>query len=136
MRRVRTKQLELVIRKRKGMFKLALESGTPIVPVITYGENEIFPETDDVFLCWTNKILYDNFKIGIPFPSYTSMINWANLTSRPLDTILTYTGRPIYVKKIENPTDVHVRILRNIYIRRVRELFEKTNPGEFSLKIV
>ena len=136
MGRVKHKQLELVIKKRKGIFKIALETGTPIVPVLTYGENEIFPLIESDFLNWLNDSFYSTLKGRFYLPSLQSVGNWANLLVRPLEPVHTYTGRPIYVKKIENPTDRHIRSLRNIYIRRVRELFAKTNPGEFSLKIV
>jgi hypothetical protein len=136
MGKVTEKTLELVIKKRKGIFKIALETGTPIVPVLTYGENEIFPETDNEFLLEMNQLFYEYTRIRLSLPNLVSVRNWANLLVKPLDPIHTYTGRPIYIKKIENPTDRHIRSLRNIYIRRVRELFAKTNPGEFSLKIV
>jgi Diacylglycerol acyltransferase len=136
MRRLKHKVIELVIKRRKGIFKLALETGTPIVPVLTYGEVELFPETDDKFLAYLNKYLFDKFRISLPFPSYESLKNWANLAIRPLDPIFTYTGKPIYVKKIENPTQKHITALRNVYIKQVRELFTETNPGDFTLKIV
>jgi hypothetical protein len=136
MGRIVDKKLEFVIKKRKGIFKIALETGTPIVPVITYGENEIFPETDNEFLLWFNQQFYNVSRLRLWMPSLQSVGNWANLLVRPLEPVHTYTGRPIYVKKIENPTDKHIRSLRNIYIKRIRELFAKTNSGEFSLKIV
>jgi 2-acylglycerol O-acyltransferase 2 len=37
---------------RKGVFRLALETGTPIVPVLTYGENELFPAIHLSFNEW------------------------------------------------------------------------------------
>lgn len=136
MGKVTEKTLELVIKKRKGIFKIALETGTPIVPVLTYGENEIFPETDNEFLLEMNQLVYEYTRIRLSLPNLVSVRNWANLLVKPLDPIHTYTGRPIYVKKIDKPTDRHIRILRNIYIKRIRELFAETNPGEFSLTVV
>ena len=136
MGRSKPKQLELVIRKRKGIFKIALETGTPIVPVLTYGENELFPETDNKILLSINKYMYDTFRLRSPYPSLESLQNWLKLTTQPLDPIYTYTGRPIYVKKIENPTIRQIDIVRRIYIQRVRELFKETNNGEYTLKIV
>ena len=136
MGRLKHKQLELVIRKRKGIFRIALETGSPIVPVLTYGENELFPETDNAFLVYINKQLYKHLKIRLPFLSFESMNNWLKLTTQSLDPIYTYTGRPIHVKKIENPTPRQIDILRRVYIQRVRELFKETNNGEYTLKIV
>ena len=136
MGRIVNKKLEFVIKKRKGIFKIALETGIPIVPVITYGENEIFPETDNEFLIWFNQQFYNVFRLRLWIPSLSSVKNWANLLIKPLDPVHTYTGRPIYVKKIENPTDKHIQSLRKIYISRIIELFDETNSGDFSLKIV
>jgi hypothetical protein len=136
MCKVKEKTLELVIKKRKGIFKIALETGTPIVPILTYGENEIFPESDNAFLKWLNTYVHKFANIRLPFPSIESLKNWLKLTTQPLDPIYTYTGRPIYVKKIENPTVRQIGILRKIYIQRVRELFKETNYGEYTLKIV
>jgi len=136
MRRLKDKILELVIKKRKGIFKIALETGTPIVPILTYGENELFPESDNEFIQWFNNKLYEYLKLRISIPKFKSFINWLKITNQPLNPIHTYTGRPIYVKKIENPTLSHIQKLRNIYISRINELFNETNPGDFSLNIV
>jgi len=136
MRRLKDKEIQLVIKKRKGIFRIALETGTPIVPVLTYGEIELFPESDDDFLMQINSLLYENFRIRLPFPSIKSVMNWATLMTKPLEPIRTYTGRPIYVKKIKEPTDIHIKILRRLYIQRIKELFNETNSGEFSLTIV
>jgi 2-acylglycerol O-acyltransferase 2 len=136
MGRIKNKQLELVIKNRKGIFRIALETGMPIVPVLTYGENELFPEADNEFLLWINSKLYEYFRLRTFFPSIKSLRNWLKLTTQPLDPIYTYTGRPIYVKKIENPSPRQIDILRKIYIQRVRELFKETNNGEYTLKIV
>jgi len=136
MSRTNDKNLELVIRRRKGIFKIALETGTPIVPILTYGDTEMFPETDIELFKWINSKLYEYFSCRIPFPTIVSLYNWFKITKEPLEPIHTYTGRPIYVKKIENPTDKHIQSLRKIYISRIIELFDETNSGDFSLKIV
>lgn len=137
MRRTKHKRMELVIKKRVGIFKIALETGTHIVPVLTYGENEVFPSTENEVLKWFNdKVLYDFARLQYPFPSFKALKNWMNLLVRPLDTIHTYTGKPIHVKKIENPSDHQIASLRRVYIREIRRLFKETNPGDFTLKIV
>jgi hypothetical protein len=59
-----------------------------------------------------------------------------NILSRPLEPVLSHTGRPIIVKKIEHPTEKQIDKLRDKYIQRVEELFNQTNNGEFSLEIV
>jgi hypothetical protein len=130
------KKLKLVINERKGVFKLALETGRPLVPIITYGESELFPTTKNSAYICIREFLYDMWKIPFAIPTLTSLQNWLSLWDGPLNTVRTYTGRPIYVKKKVNVTDKHIRTLRNIYIERVQELFEKTNPGTYELEII
>jgi hypothetical protein len=136
MSKVNGKNLEFIIRKRKGIFKIALETGSPIVPVISYGENEIFPETENTFLKALNSNLYQLFKCKLPFPSFRSAYNWTRIMREPLEPIHTYTGKPIQVKKIDEPTEKDIKDLRDIYIASLEELFNQTNIGDYTLKII
>lgn len=136
MSKVNGKNLEFIIRKRKGIFKIALETGSPIVPVISYGENEIFPETENTFLKALNSNLYQLFKCKLPFPSFRSAYNWTRIMREPLEPIHTYTGKPIQVKKVDEPTEKDIKDLRDIYIASLEELFNQTNIGDYTLKII
>jgi 2-acylglycerol O-acyltransferase 2 len=128
--------IDVIVKNRRGIFKIALETGTPIVPVLTYGENELFPRMDNSFLECYNDYLYLLFKVRFPFPSLQSIYNWQQISDHPLEPIHSYTGRPIYVKKIEFPSKKHIDKLRSIYISRVQELFEKTKKPGFTLNII
>ena len=128
--------IDVIVKNRKGIFKIALETGTPIVPVITYGENELFPRMDNSFLDCFNDSLYALFKVRFPFPSIESVYNWQQISKHPLETVYSYTGRPIYVKKIEFPSKKQIEKLRSIYISRVKELFDKTRRDGFTLNII
>ena len=136
MGRTADKHIQLVIKKRSGIFKIALETGTPLVPVLTYGETEVFPETNNAFLLQFNKFIYSTFTMKFPFPTLISVSNWLKLGTIPLPEIKSYTGRPIIVKKINNPSLSQINKLRKIYISRIQELFDETNPGEYALEII
>ena len=71
-----------------------------------------------------------------PFPTLISVSNWLKLGTIPLPEIKSYTGRPIIVKKINNPSLSQINKLRKIYISRIQELFDETNPGEYALEII
>lgn len=43
----RPKQYKLILKNRKGFVRLAMESGAPLVPVISFGETEIFDQIGD-----------------------------------------------------------------------------------------
>jgi len=130
------KHLHLIINKRKGIFKIALQMGVPIVPIITYGEQEIFPELNLPIFKLYNDFLYKYFRFRIPIPTIESLINWTRLSQTSLDPIKTYTGKPIITKKIINPSENQIKKLRSLYIKRLKQLFEETKPDGYTLTII
>ena len=124
------------IPNRTGVYRIALETGTPLVPVLTYGENEQFPPGQHWLFKQINDWLYSTFKVGIPFPSWTAIQNWSELSFKSIKPIHSYTGAPIEVTKIENPTDADIDALRKKYIEGVQALFKETAPPEYSLEIL
>ena len=136
MRRGSPKDLQLVVRKRRGIFKIALEMGVPIVPILTYGEQEIFPESDLGILKMYNELMYDWFRFRIPFPTLNSVINWTRLSQTALEPIVSYTGKPIRTKKIPNPTERQIKKLRDLYIQRLQDLFDETSPPGYTITIL
>ena len=136
MRRSSPKDLQLVVRKRRGIFKIALEMGVPIVPILTYGEQEIFPESDLGILKMYNELMYDWFRFRLPFPTLNSVINWTRLSQTALEPIVSYTGKPIRTKKISNPTERQIKKLRDLYIQRLQELFDETSPPGYTMTIL
>lgn len=125
--------LYIVIKDRKGIFKIALETGSPLVPVITYGENRLFQPTKNYFFDTLNRYLYSIFRTGVPVPTIDSLKNWVLLYKQPLDAVHTHIGKPLDVKKIESPTSKDIENLKQKYIAEVRDLFKKTNPGNYDL---
>ena len=124
------------IPRRTGIYRLALETGTPLVPVLTYGENERFPPGKHWIFTEINRWLYETFRIGIPFPSWAALQTWSELSYKPIKPIHSYTGAPIEVTKIEHPTDADIDALRKQYIERVQVLFKETAPPEYSLEVL
>jgi hypothetical protein len=126
----------ITVPKRTGIYRIALETGTPLVPVLTYGENERFPLGEHWIFDAINDWLYSNFRVGIPFPSWTAIQNWSELSYKSIKPIHSYTGAPIEVAKIETPTDADIDALRKKYIEGVEALFKETAPPEYSLEIL
>ena len=124
------------IPRRTGIYRLALETGTPLVPVLTYGENERFPPGKHWIFTAINRWLYETFRVGIPFPSWVALKNWSELSYKSIKPIHSYTGAPIEVAKVENPTDADIDALRKQYIAGVEALFKETAPPEYSLEIL
>lgn len=127
--------LRLVLKKRSGVFRLALTTGTPLVPILSYGENELFPSIRTPLLDWINEYLYKWFWVALPVTSWTALGNWVKLYSHPLQPVRTYVGKPLNVSKKEDPTQEDIDHLRARYIRRIKKLFRKTAPPGYKLII-
>ncbi len=125
-----------VISNRTGIFRMALETGSSLVPVITYGENELFSPCRHDVLDTMNTMLYNTFRIALPIPTWESLKNWVNLYKEPLKPIDTFIGNAIPVTKIEHPTRANIEELRQTYIEEVKKLFELTNINGYVLEII
>lgn len=125
----------LTIKKRRGIFKIALETGSALVPIITYGESKLFPPLKHPIIDSANKMLHSFLKVALPVPTIESLNNWVKLFNEPLEAVHTYTGSVIKVAKIELPIEQDIDNLRDLYIKEVEKLFKTTNPGKYILKI-
>jgi len=123
------KHIKLYIRNRTGIFRIALETGTPLVPVLTYGENEVFPRSNEWWATELNKLLHSYVGMAVGIPTWKALQNWFELSYKPLKPIVTHVGSPI-------PATGDVPALRNTYIKAVEALFKKTAPAGYTLEIV
>lgn len=130
-----SKTIRLVLGKRKGVFRLALTTGKPLVPILTYGESDLFPVWNHPTLQTINQVLYSTFRIAFPVTSWTALSNWVNLYWSPLTPVPTYVGEPIVVEKNPSPSESDLSELRETYIKRLQALFEETHPPGYSLLI-
>lgn len=127
--------VSLHIANRTGIFRMALETGTPLVPVLTYGEDEHFPRSDHWIFTVINDWLHSTTKLGVAFPSWAALQNWTELSYKSLKPIHSYTGKPIVVAKTA-PTAADITALRKQYIEAVQQLFKETAPAGYSLEIL
>ena len=128
---IEPKKLTLVLNKRKGYLRLALETRKPLIPVITYGENELYQPSEDSVNTWLNRILKKNFNIMTPLVSIESLKKWTVLNEKPLDEVSTHVGEPIL--PLENDT---METLKERYKTALEELFNKTKPDGYTLNII
>lgn len=121
-------KMRIKLANRTGIFRLALETGTPLTPVLTYGENELYSVVYPELQKWLQKHLH----IFLPIPSWKSIQTWLTLCTEPLKhPIETTIGEPLYVDKIESPTSDDIENLRNLYIEKLKELYKKTKPSSY-----
>jgi hypothetical protein len=125
-------KIKLNIANRKGIFKMALETGTPLVPIIAYGENELYETYHAPWLDWLQEKLVPH-ALFIPIPTLKSCLNWLSLSTAPLkNPVRTVIGEGILVEKKESVSEAEILALREQYFDSLRKLYERTHPSEYS----
>jgi len=125
---------DYIVKRRRGIFKMALETGTPIVPVLSFGENTLFQM---VTIDPSIQKSLEPYDICIWIPTVHSIVKWLGILQNPLkDPITSVVGPPIPVNQIVSPTEHDISELRERYIVALKDLFVKENPNpneEFSV---
>jgi Diacylglycerol acyltransferase len=100
-------KINLVIDKRKGYIRLAKKMGVPIQPLLTVGENELFPFIENDTWSRVQKVLYDWFHIAAPIPKWSAINKWMSIMYKPLDEpCITYFLEPV---QTENKSEEEIR---------------------------
>ncbi|KAJ3665921.1 hypothetical protein Zmor_001385 [Zophobas morio] len=123
-------QYKFFVKTRKGFVKIALENGAALVPVITFGENELFRQFQN------DKLRRVQEFVKKPFGFVPALFYGRGFTEnsfgivplrRPLKTVL---GTPIEVGKRENPTTEEIDLVHQKFLEELVRLFE-THKNEF-----
>jgi 1-acyl-sn-glycerol-3-phosphate acyltransferase len=121
-------KMTIIANNRRGVFKLALETGAPIIPVLSYGENKAYRKMDNILIDALSYL----FKFKIPIPTLTSLKDWFKIYKNPLENkIETFIGDPIEVGPAHVPTDKEIIELREKYIEALKDLYNKTKPDDY-----
>jgi 1-acyl-sn-glycerol-3-phosphate acyltransferase len=131
--------MRVFLKKRRGIFKLALETGTPLIPVISFGEHKLYEPI------YTPKWIQDflePYDMCIPIPTVSSVLKWFSLISNPLtQPVITVVGEPVLVEKVENPSNSDIVRLRERYIdslvamyKKEKELCEYDDIGDLKIE--
>jgi 1-acyl-sn-glycerol-3-phosphate acyltransferase len=127
-------RITAIVKKRKGIFKMAIETGVPIIPVLSYGEQSIFKKINTLGI---SDIFYKITGIRWSFPDISSMIEWLTIYKKPLDKkVVTYIGNPIEVGEARTPTSNDINELRTKYMEALRTLYKDTKPDDYEDDIV
>ncbi|EYC32121.1 hypothetical protein Y032_0003g1412 [Ancylostoma ceylanicum] len=118
----------LTLRSRKGFIKEALKTGAHLVPVYSFGENEIFEQVENPkgslvrrFQSWMKR--FGGFSLPFFHGRGIFQLNFGYLPYRkPIDTVV---GIPIPVEKVEKPTQEQIDELHEVYVQKLNELFEE-----------
>ncbi|XP_027704074.1 2-acylglycerol O-acyltransferase 2 [Vombatus ursinus] len=117
----------LLLRNRKGFIKLALLHGAALVPIFSFGENELFDQVNNPQGSWLRWIQEKLQKVmGISLPLFHGrgifQYNFGLLPYR--QQITTVVGKPIKVEQNINPSQEDVDRLHQRYMTELCNLFE------------
>ncbi|XP_053564965.1 diacylglycerol O-acyltransferase 2 [Bombina bombina] len=127
----------LTLKNRKGFIKKALVNGSALVPVYSFGENEVLQQYHFESGSWL-KNLQNLFQHWIGFAPcvffgqglFSSTSRGIMPFRRPINTVV---GKPIPVPKTENPSRLLVDKYHAVYVNSLQDLFN-TNKERFGLK--
>jgi 2-acylglycerol O-acyltransferase 2 len=111
--------MDVVIKKRKGFVKIALQTGVDLVPLIGFGENEIFALIKNPIFQPLHKIFHFLFKASAPL--FKGKVFGILPSRHPLVTVV---GKPISVEKVENPTTEQIEELHGRYLKELQDLYD------------
>ncbi|KAH7641153.1 2-acylglycerol O-acyltransferase 2-A isoform X1 [Dermatophagoides farinae] len=132
----------LTLKKRRGYAKVALENGASLVPVISFGENELYQTMHHEEMTIGRKIqekLYKLLTFTPPLFLGRGIFQYSFGIMPFRKEVFTVVGRPIFVEKTPHPTDSQVDELHEKYLKELTNLYEenkmKYGYGDIPLKI-
>nr|XP_022908016.1 2-acylglycerol O-acyltransferase 1-like [Onthophagus taurus]XP_022911992.1 2-acylglycerol O-acyltransferase 1-like [Onthophagus taurus] len=121
-------EYRLILKNRKGFVRLALKNGAPLVPVISFGETDLYnqvnnPEGSKIRNIQEALKKYIGWAPAIPIGRGFFQYNYGIIPKRK--PVTTLVGRPIDVKKVEDPTREQIDDLHAVFIKELVTLFEQ-----------
>lgn len=116
------KNVDIIYIKRKGIFRISLETGKPIIPIISYNENDLY---ENLNLPWFRNFLKKYLNTSL-------MLCWGNFPCfwKPKNvTVKMCCGNPIIPQLIEGTTlDEKIKNYRKVYVEMIKKMHKKYSP--------
>lgn len=119
---------DLVLKKRLGVFKIAMRQGAHLVPVYSFGENDIYQQIPNHPGTWlyTFQQLFKKFAgFTVPMFHARGVLNYDFGLMPFRAPINTVVGRPVHVKKNANPTLDDLHAVQAEYIEALLEIWDQ-----------
>ncbi|XP_032966296.1 2-acylglycerol O-acyltransferase 2-B-like [Rhinolophus ferrumequinum] len=115
--------LSLRIRNQKGFVKLALEHGASLVPVFSFGENDLFQQFPNPPGSWVRRV-QETLQplLTVALPLFHGRLGLLLPFRKPIHTVV---GAPIPARRSPRPSRAEVDALHALYVERLTQLFEE-----------
>jgi 1-acyl-sn-glycerol-3-phosphate acyltransferase len=121
-------KLEVTLSPRMGFVKMALKHGAHLVPVISFGENEVLDQKERDENAWVKKFQKKMTQIlgfSPPFFHGRGVFQYTVGLLPYRKPIITVVGNPIEVKQTSDPTKEQVAALHEQYTKSLLNLFNE-----------
>ncbi len=116
---------DLTLSTRIGFVQCAIECGADIIPVFTFGENDLFtpiiPNPPGSFINKLQLWFKNQFSFVIPFikggPFFGTLPR-----RKPLHTVI---GKPIKIEQVDNPSLEYILQVHGNYVQRLQDLYDR-----------
>ncbi|XP_034083204.1 2-acylglycerol O-acyltransferase 2-A-like [Gymnodraco acuticeps] len=127
--------LKLQILNRKGFIKLALKHGAQLVPVFSFGENELFDQMENPSGSPLRRLqnrLQSIMGVALPLFHARGVFQYSFGLMPYRKPINTVVGEPIPLVRNPSPSSEDIEGLHQIYLQSLTHLFEK-NKEKYGL---
>ena len=120
--------MRLVLKRRKGFVKLAIRTGADLVPVLAFGENELYEQfraDEHPMIHKFQLALKKAFGFTVPFFHARGVFNYdVGLMPyrRPINIVV---GRPVVVQKQAKPDPAYVDEIHARYVRELERVWDQ-----------
>ncbi|XP_008426465.1 2-acylglycerol O-acyltransferase 2 [Poecilia reticulata] len=118
----------VLLANKKGFIKMAMEHGAHLVPVFSFGENEVYDQVENpkgTWLRWTQDRLQTIMGVSLPLFHARGIFQYSFGLMPYRRPIYTVVGRPIKVEKKEKPRGEDLDALHQLYMDELSSLFDK-----------
>jgi len=118
----------LLVKKRKGFIRIALKEGASLLPIISFGENDVYKQVsnpDGSLLRSYQNWITDRIPWALPIFHGRGIFQYTFGIvpyRTPLNVVV---GKPIDVERNPNPTEEVVDHYHSLYIERLTSLYEE-----------
>ncbi|XP_041820696.1 2-acylglycerol O-acyltransferase 2-A isoform X2 [Chelmon rostratus] len=120
--------LTLQVRNRKGFIKLALKHGAQLVPVFSFGENELFDQMENPTGSPLRRLqnrLQSIMGVAMPLFHARGVFQYSFGLIPYRKPIHTVVGKPISIVQTPSPSTEDIEGVHKVYLQSLTELFEQ-----------
>nr|CAH8824771.1 unnamed protein product [Trichobilharzia regenti] len=110
--------------RRYGFFKLAMLTGSDLVPCVSFGEPNMYKQVHNPEGSWLRRFQNRFTEMA----TFSPPLFYANCLIPYRTSVNTVIGRPIPCKKNLNPTREEVSMLKELYLKELQNLYNKYKP--------